>query len=66
MLTIQQLQEIINRHFTPPFLPAGHVRASINEDSGELSLVIGPRDVSIDPDGNVTGAGTWLGGPEEE
>lgn len=63
-LTIEKLCEIINTEFGAPFLIKDGVSAEIlvNDDSTkELSINIGRRDVQIDEDGNVLGAGTFMG-----
>ena len=63
-LTIEKLCEIINTEFGDPYLVKDGVSAEIliNDDgSKELSINIGRRDVQIDENGEVLGAGTFMG-----
>lgn len=63
-LTLEKLCEVLNQNFGEPFLEEGMVSADIweDEETGEKSLAIqiGRRDVQIDSDGQVIGAGTML------
>jgi hypothetical protein len=62
MITLEQLKEIIDTEFRPPFEKAGLVQAEFDA-CGEktLRLTIGRRDVWITADGEVAEAGTYLG-----
>ena len=63
-LTIEKLCKIINTEFGAPFLIEDGVSAEIllNDDgTKELSINIGRRDVQIDENGEVLGAGTFMG-----
>ena len=59
-MTLESLQQVIDRQFSHPFLAAGVVRTEMREDPKRLSIWIGRRDVEIDEDGNVLGAGTAM------
>ncbi len=58
MKHIIKLVKVINKEFRPPFVKKDLVKAKYT-DSG-FNLRIGGRDVSLDKDFNVTGAGTIL------
>ncbi len=62
-MKIEKLKEILDKQFSFPFLPEGMVSTKwIETKKGrELSIQIGRRDVCIDEDGDVIGAGTFLG-----
>ena len=62
MITLERIKEILDQHFSEPFLPEGHVRAHFVTSPGEktLQVNIGRRDVWITEDGEVTAAGTCL------
>jgi hypothetical protein len=59
MISIEQLCEIFNQHFTPPRLPEGLVDVSLSDD-GTLLIHIAGRDVEISEDGDVLGCGGFL------
>ncbi len=62
MITLDKLKEIIDQHFAPPFLDEGHVKTKFIEHTKEktLQINIGRRDIWINEDGKVTGAGTFV------
>jgi len=50
----------LNQEFKEPFgIPEGFVRANMT-DRNTLKIFIGPRDIEIDENGKVVGAGTAL------
>ena len=57
---MKKLVKLINRNFGPPFLEKGTVQAKMERKGAGFSITIGRRDVSVDSDLNVTGAGTCL------
>ena len=60
-MKLETLKNILNHHFQPPFVPKGTVVAEWYDDEKRiLSISIGPRDIQIDENGNVIGAGTFL------
>ncbi len=61
-MTLETLVEMFNREFQPPFCPDGLVQARINED-GTMRLQIGARDVQMNQEGDVVGAGTTMNYP---
>ena len=62
MITLEQLKEILDKNFTPPFLEDGHVKARFIEHTKEktLQINIGRRDIWLNEKGEVTGAGTCV------
>ena len=58
-MTLDQLAQIFNQEFQEPFLPDGMVQVRMNDD-GTMRLQIDRRDVHINEDGEVLGAGTAL------
>ena len=62
MITLNQLAEIINEGFAPPFLDEGTVEAKyrVRKGIGCLFIRIGRRDIEIDENGELVGAGTRL------
>ena len=58
-MTLKQLDAMLKQDFRPPFVPEGLVRSEMQDD-GTLKLWIGPRDVHLDAEGNVLGAGTCV------
>lgn len=62
MIELQKIAEVLNREFALPFLEKGSVEAKIKKrDDGEfLVLRIGRRDIEVDENFTVTGAGTCL------
>lgn len=54
-VTLIELKSIIDRHFCPPFMPAGIVKTRW-DDQG-LQIVIGPREVTIKLDGTCGDTG---------
>lgn len=66
-VTIEQFCEIINQNFGEPFLVKDGVSAEVyTDEDGEKSLCIqiGRRDVQIGENGEVIGAGTIMGVPD--
>ena len=61
-MKLAKLKEIMDYNFGPPFLPEGMVTTNWvgSGDERSLSITIDRRDVSIDKDGNVIAAGTFL------
>jgi hypothetical protein len=63
---LHKLQQIIRRHFTPPFCPEGLVIAEFYEvDEGEdvlLTIQIGDRCVDITENLDVINTGMDIGG----
>jgi len=58
-LTLEKLAVVLNKHFDQPFIEEGLVKATLN---GELlTIKIGRRDIEIDRNGDVVGAGTKVG-----
>lgn len=57
---LAKLVEMLNREFTKPSIPAGVVHAELKED-GTATIQIGRRDVHIDADFKILGAGTMVG-----
>ena len=59
-LTLGKLAEVLNKHFCPPFVEKGFVNAALSPDGELLSIIIGRRDIEIDRNGDVVGAGTKI------
>jgi hypothetical protein len=63
-MTLEQLQTILTKDFGPPFLAEGMVRAEFKTvgypPCRVLQINIGRRDVWIEEDGHVSGAGTCM------
>lgn len=60
-MNLETLKSILEHHFAPPFVKEGTVKVEWdNESKTVLSITIGPRDIQIDEDGNIIGAGTWF------
>ena len=62
-LTLDTLKEIFDHHFNPPFIPAGVVEARFVHPAGDegsrvLEIKIGPRDIWIEENGEVSASGT--------
>lgn len=59
-MTLFQLKDIINENFCEPFCEKGLVEAKCKpaDEGFRLHLRIAGRDVEIDKDGKVVGAGT--------
>jgi hypothetical protein len=57
MISYRRLARIINRNFSYPFLPEGHVKAE--NKKGVFYLQIGRRDIGIEKE-EVVGSGTFL------
>lgn len=59
-ITLERLKEIIDSQFSQPFLPYGDVTARFIEETKEktLQIKIGRRDIWLNENGNITGAGT--------
>jgi hypothetical protein len=51
-LTLSRLNEILNNHFSEPFLPNGLVKSELSDDN--IIITIGRRAVVIDTSGEVT------------
>lgn len=64
-MKLTKFADILNKEFGPPFLPDGFVRA-IWEPGNTLRVYIGRRDIHIDEEGHVLGAGTCLSKPVAE
>lgn len=64
MISLNMLAKIINREFAPPFLEEGTVEAGyrVKKGMGYLAIRIGRRDIEIDEEGTVVGAGTRVQG----
>lgn len=62
---LEKLVEMFNREFQPPFCPEGLVQAKMNTD-GTMRLQVGARDVQLNEEGEVLGAGTALDFPTPE
>lgn len=62
MISLIRLKEILDTSFGPPFLPLDLVKTSNVErgvdGSFELSIQVGPRDITINEEGRIIGAGT--------
>ena len=56
-MTLLQLDSMLRQEFGIPFIRDGLVRSEMQTD-GSLKIWIGPRDVHIDAEANVLGAGT--------
>lgn len=63
MVSLMKLKEALEREFAPPFVAGGLVKVwfAKNASKPTLAIKIGPRDIWLDEDGNVTGAGTEVG-----
>jgi len=59
-LTLGKLEKLLNKHFCPPFVEKGLVKAVLSDNGDSLSITIGRRDIQIDRAGNIIGAGTML------
>ena len=61
-MTLEQLKEVLEHHFSEPFLARDYVRARFIESTAEktLQINIGRRDIWLNEKGEVTGAGTYL------
>ena len=64
-LKLKKLARVLQENFDEPFLVSGGVTVEYDEDRNELSICIGRRDLTIDSDGNVVAAGTFLGMPAD-
>lgn len=66
-ITLEQLRDIINIEFGEPYLVENGVYAIIHQTSNgkELEISIGRRDCRINEFGEVIGAGTLLGMPDD-
>ena len=63
MLSLTKLKKIIDHHFGPPFLPKRQVGARwvrTKNRTQVLEIKIGRRDVWLDANGELVGAGTAL------
>jgi hypothetical protein len=63
-MKLEALDRIMRKEFGPPFLPHDMVWSQLRDD-GTLLLKIGGRDVRIDEEGTVLGAGTEIKDVEE-
>ena len=63
-MTLVQLKEALEKGFAPPFLPRGTVEVKWEKENAVLNVRIGRRDISINEQGVVVGAGTMLVGYE--
>jgi len=59
-ITLGKLAKMFNKHFCPPFVEKGLVNAALSDDGEMLSIIIGRRDIEIDRNGDVVGAGTKI------
>ena len=57
---LKKLEWLINKNFTPPFVTDAKVEATLSNDGKRLTIQIQNRDVEIDENFNVLGAGTAL------
>jgi hypothetical protein len=62
MISLKQLQKIIDPNFSEPFLKEGIVTTKLyQKDKKErLRITIGRRDISIDENGDIVSAGILL------
>jgi len=67
-MKIEKLKDLLDIHFAPPFVDAGLVSTKwvMAAKGTVLEIKIGPRDIWIDEDGDVVGAGTRVKDGEEE
>jgi len=56
-MDLEKLVAMFKQEFQFPFCPEGLVQARMNED-GTMRLQIGARDIQMDENGDVVGAGT--------
>ena len=63
MPTNGKIKELFDHHFAAPFLPEGVVKCTI--ENGLLRIKILRRDIEIDEDGELHGAGTDVPGLEQ-
>jgi len=56
-IEIGKLVEVLNRELGQPWFPKNFFSASVSEDGEAIQLSVGDRDVSIDTEGRVRGAG---------
>uniref|UniRef100_A0A6M3Y0U1 Uncharacterized protein n=1 Tax=viral metagenome TaxID=1070528 RepID=A0A6M3Y0U1_9ZZZZ len=61
-MTLADLKMAIDNHFCHPFLPKGTVKTwwTKGHEGDYLHIQIGHRDVELNKEGKVTGAGTLL------
>lgn len=61
-ITLEQIKQILEENFTPPFLEEGMVKAKFVEPiegkEKTLQINIGRRDIWLNEKGEVTAAGT--------
>ena len=62
MINLRKIQKILNQNFSEPFLPEGMVTTRVYQRKNKkfLDISIGRRDVTIDENGKVVGAGILL------
>lgn len=62
MITLSKLKKIFDQEFGAPFLDNERVttRIRLKNDQLLLAIKIGRRDIEIDEEGDIVGAGTML------